>query len=316
METILKVQDLKKIYHLKKEKITAVNGISFEGHKGEILGILGPNGSGKTTTVKSIATIVDYDEGTIEINGYNNKKYRKKILQHIGAVLEGSRNIYWRLTPVENMIYFAGLKGIGKKEIKNRIEYFLETLDLKKVANDQVRKFSKGMKQKIAVACALISDPDIVLLDEPTLGLDVETTRIMQNWIKDYAQKTNKFILITSHDMKFIENTCDRVIIIKNGQIIKNGTINELKNFFSKKVYKIVISEKPTTSEITKFETLDHFRYEENKESYSLFFTFKNPMKLYEVLDILKLNNHNIIELETMVNDFEDIFLDIIKSSS
>lgn len=312
MNSILKVENLKKIYHLKKEKILAVNGISFQGYKGEVLGILGPNGSGKTTTIKSIATIINYDEGNIEISGFNNKKHRKKALEKIGAVLEGSRNIYWRLTPVENMVYFAGLKGIPKKNIKSSINYFLETLDLKDVANDQVRKFSKGMKQKVAVACALISDPEIVLLDEPTLGLDIETTRTMRDWIKNYAKETNKFILITSHDMKFIENTCDRVIIIKKGKIIKQGSLKELKTYFSKKVYKIVINKNLTNELIIKFKKLDNFRFDQSKEKTSLFFTFKDPMQLYFVLDILRENRYSIIELETVQNDFEDIFIDII----
>lgn len=183
-EPILKVENLCKTYRSKIKTIKAVENISFEGNKGEIFGILGPNGVGKTTTVKSIATIIYYDSGTILVDGYDNKKHPNLVKQRIGAVLEGSRNIFWRLTPEENMIYFAGLKGLSKKDVRSNIEYFLETLDLKDVRNKKVREFSKGMQQKVEVACAFITDPKIILLDEPTLGLDVETSRQMQVWIK------------------------------------------------------------------------------------------------------------------------------------
>ncbi|NMC67736.1 MAG: ABC transporter ATP-binding protein, partial [Spirochaetales bacterium] len=157
MGPVVKVENLCKTYRGRNKQIKAVDNISFEGVSGEIFGILGPNGSGKTTTVKSIATIIDYDSGKIFVDGLDNKKHSNQVKQRIGAVLEGARNIYWRLTPVENMIYFAGLKGLSYKDIKTDIEYFLETLDLKEVKNKQVREFSKGMQQKVAVACAFIS---------------------------------------------------------------------------------------------------------------------------------------------------------------
>lgn len=206
MESILKVENLVKTYKSKNKTVKAVDNISFEGARGEIFGILGPNGSGKTTTVKSIATIIYYDEGRILIDGLDNKKHSNIVKSKIGAVLEGARNIYWRLTPVENMIYFAGLKGFSTAEIKEDIDYFIETLELKDVRNKQVREFSKGMQQKVAVACAFITSPKIILLDEPTLGLDVETARQMQSWVKRIAKEKDVFILITSHDMKFVEN--------------------------------------------------------------------------------------------------------------
>lgn len=229
---------------------------------------MGPNGSGKTITVKSIATIIYFDSGNILVDGFDNKKDQNEVKKRIGAVLEGARNIYWRLTPVENMIYFAGLKGVSHKQIKSNIEYFLETLELKDVKDKQVREFSKGMQQKVAVACAFITDPKLILLDEPTLGLDLETARNMQKWIKKIAKEKNVLILVTSHDMKFIENVCDRVAIIKNGKIINIDTINNLKKFFMKKVYKIVLSDFLETEQKQMLEKSFVSRYEKEKEDF------------------------------------------------
>lgn len=315
MEKILDVKKITKNYKMKNQIITAVNSVSFSGMKGEILGILGPNGAGKTTIVKSIATLIDYDEGEILINNYNNKKYKKFVLEKMTAVLEGSRNVYWRLTPIENMIYFASLKGLSYKSIKNRIDYLLNLLELEKFAKDEVRKFSRGMQQKVAIACALITDPEICLLDEPTLGLDIETALSIRKFIKNYAKQYNKLILITSHDMKFIENVCDRVIVIKEGKVITNDSIENLKKYFSKLVYKVVIENmnEKIYDEILNLNICDNIRFEKNQNKIIYFFTLNNVMKLYQIIDIFRKYNIKILEFENQKNDFEDIFLSIIK---
>ncbi|HPC39194.1 MAG TPA: ABC transporter ATP-binding protein [Exilispira sp.] len=311
-EPILKVENLCKTYRAKTKTIKAVNNISFEGNKGEIFGILGPNGSGKTTTVKSIATIIYYDSGTIIVDGYDNKKHQNLVKQRIGAVLEGSRNIYWRLTPEENMIYFAGLKGLSKKDVRSNIEYFLETLDLKDVRNKQVREFSKGMQQKVAVACAFITDPKIILLDEPTLGLDVETSRQMQVWIKKIAKEKDAFILITSHDMRFVENVCEKVAIIKDGKIIIKDTINNLKKFFIKKVYKIILSEDLDNIQKEKLKESYVVRFEKDKDDFIIYLTIDDDSFLYDIFSILAIKKQIIKSIEIENDDFEDVFLEII----
>ncbi len=276
MEEILLIENLTKTYPNGKEKLVVVNDICLKGYRGEILGILGPNGSGKTTTVKSIATLIDYDYGRIIVNGWDNKKNPNKVRAIIGAVLEGARNVHWRLTPVENMIYFAGLKGYSKKDIKENIEYFLETLNLKEVRNKQVRQFSKGMQQKVAVACAFITDPQVVLLDEPTLGLDVETSREIQRWLNKFVEERKIFILITSHDMKFIENVCDRVSIFKNGKLLITDKISNLKKYFIKKVYKIVLQQPLEQVQIDLLDKNFIYRYKKEGNDISLYITLDN----------------------------------------
>ncbi len=315
MESILKVENLVKTYKSKNKTVKAVDNISFDGARGEIFGILGPNGSGKTTTVKSIATIIYFDEGRILIDGLDNKKHSNLVKSEIGAVLEGARNIYWRLTPVENMIYFAGLKGLSTGEIKEDIDYFIETLDLKDVRNKQVREFSKGMQQKVAVACAFITNPKIILLDEPTLGLDVETARQMQSWIRKIAKEKDVFILITSHDMKFVENVCERVAIIKNGKLIMTDTISNLKRFFIKKVYKITLSEHLDMIQKEKLSNTFHTRFQDEKDGFVLYLTLDNDSSLYDVFSILAIKKQMIKSIEIENDDFEDVFLEILHTN-
>lgn len=226
--------------------------------------------------------------------------------------MEGSRNIYWRLTPEENMIYFAGLKGLSKKDVRSNIEYFLETLDLKNVRNKHVREFSKGMQQKVAVACAFITDPKIILLDEPTLGLDVETLRQMQVWIKKIAKEKDAFILITSHDMRFVENVCEKVAIIKDGKIIINDTINNLKKFFIKKVYKIVLSEDLDNIQKEKLKESYVVRFEKDKDDFIIYLTIDDDSFLYDIFSILAIKKQIIKSIEIENDDFEDVFLEII----
>ncbi|MCR4422877.1 MAG: ABC transporter ATP-binding protein [Exilispira sp.] len=315
MGPVVKVENLCKTYRGRNKQIKAVDNISFEGVSGEIFGILGPNGSGKTTTVKSIATIIDYDSGKIFVDGLDNKKHSNQVKQRIGAVLEGARNIYWRLTPVENMIYFAGLKGLSYKDIKTDIEYFLETLDLKEVKNKQVREFSKGMQQKVAVACAFISNPKVILLDEPTLGLDVETARQMQVWIKKIAKEKSSFILVTSHDMKFIENVCERVSIIKDGKIIITDTIGNLKKYFMKKVYKITLNSPLDSNQLESLKSSFMVRFENVKDDFVIFITIDDDSMLYDIFSILAIKKQAIKSIEIENDDFEDVFLEIIHTN-
>jgi ABC-2 type transport system ATP-binding protein len=210
------------------------------------------------------------------------------------------------------MIYFAGIKGLSHKDIKSDIEYFLETLELKDVRNKQVREFSKGMQQKVAVACAFISNPKVILLDEPTLGLDVETARQMQIWVKKIAKVKNAFILVTSHDMKFVENVCERVSIIKDGKIIITDTIDNLKKFFMKKVYKIILNSPLDLTQQERLKSLFMVRFESIKDDFIIFITIDDDSFLYEIFSILAMKKQIIKSIEIENDDFEDVFLEII----
>ncbi|MEA3265721.1 MAG: ABC transporter ATP-binding protein [Candidatus Fermentibacteria bacterium] len=307
-QNCIQVKDLTKAY----SDITAVNNISFEVRTGEILGILGPNGSGKTTTLKSILGLIEFDKGSILVNGLSVRKKRNEILQDVGAILEGARNIYWHLTPMENLTYFAGIRGIPRKDIADRAEYLLESLKLTDVANKEIRQFSAGMKQKCALACAFIHDPSILLLDEPTLGLDVEITRTIMDWLVDVVEKEGKTILITSHNMDFVESICKRILIIRKGEIISHETVESLKEKFARKHFLIDLQNKPHEALIESVSSLGSTSTSGNSIKVELE-TLDHLLPLLAALDE---SGIKMLNFKSVENDLEDIFLEVIREET
>jgi ABC-2 type transport system ATP-binding protein len=207
---------------------TVVDDLSLHVLAGQVFGLLGPNGAGKTTTIKMMAGLVTPTAGTARLGGFDIRRQRSRAVQQIGAVLEGSRNVYWSLTAWQNLLYFGRLKGRRTAEIKPRAERLLRDLGLWHRRNDQVGGFSRGMQQKVAVAAALVTDPAIVLLDEPTIGLDVEAARTVRQWVVRLAREEAKTIVLTTHQLAMAEELCDRVAVIRDGRIITDLPTREL----------------------------------------------------------------------------------------
>jgi len=214
------VSNLVKSY---REEPRAVDDISFEINPGQVFGLLGPNGAGKTTTVKMILGLVLPTTGVVKLAGYDVSSHRKDALGHVGAVLEGSRNIYWRLSARANLEYFGVLRGLRGKELNNRIENVLALVDLSDRAEDETRYLSRGMQQKVALATAMLHSPDVLLLDEPTLGLDVHSSRTIEQTIKKLATEEHKTILLTTHQMALAERLCDQIFVIHQGKKVVEG---------------------------------------------------------------------------------------------
>jgi ABC-2 type transport system ATP-binding protein len=314
MKKILEVKNIGKTYSSKTNPFKALDQISFDGYEGEVLGLLGPNGSGKTTIIKSIAALMEFDEGEIFINGKNNVKQRSKVLPDLGAVLDGNRNIYWRLTTLENINYFAGIKGINKNQVKDKIEKLLEMLKLNEIRNKEVRLLSRGMKQKVAIACSLIHEPSLILLDEPTLGLDVEISRDMEQWVRNFAKNKQKCILVTSHDMDFIEKVCDRVIIIQSGRIIYEGSVNEIKEKHdSIKKIQVTVNDRISENHVRSLKDICELDYEVIENKSILSFKLKNINFFHNILNFFNSNKIRLLNIQTMETEFEDIFMNIIK---
>ncbi|MDA3886991.1 MAG: ABC transporter ATP-binding protein [Candidatus Delongbacteria bacterium] len=307
MTKVITVDNLVKKY----KEFYALDDISFSVNKGEILGFLGPNGAGKTTTIKSILSLLEYEEGKITVNGFDAKRERKKILLDIGAVLEGARNIYWHLSPDENINYFAGIMGLSPKKIKEEKEYLLKKLKLWDVKDKQVREFSKGMQQKTAIAASIIHKPTILLLDEPTLGLDVETKNDIREWIISMSRDENKTILITSHDMSFIESICERILIIKKGKLLSNNSMSELKEEFANKKYTITIEGNFSDADKENFKEIGEYKITGDDLSSTLEVSLKNSKEIYNIFDILKLQNKEILDINISERTLEDIFTEL-----
>jgi ABC-2 type transport system ATP-binding protein len=202
-----------------------------------VLAFLGPNGAGKTTTIKMIAGLIRPDSGQVKIAGQDPHR-QPQALRGVGAVLEGNRNLYWRLSPLENLEYFAVLRQMPMRAAKKRAHRLLEDFDLTDKQHVPVQKLSRGMQQKIAIAVALIHQPQLLLLDEPTLGLDVESGEMVKKIVRQVAD-SGCAILLTTHQLNVAEALSDRVAVIRQGQIIAEQPTQALIRRFSSAAYHI-----------------------------------------------------------------------------
>ncbi|MGH3343769.1 MAG: ABC transporter ATP-binding protein [Carbonactinosporaceae bacterium] len=218
----------------------AVRPTSLSLPWGQVLGLLGPNGAGKTTLIKMICGLVTPTTGAIRVGGWDIATQRSRAVLQIGAVLEGSRNVYWPLSAWENLLYFGRLKGMRTAEIKPRAERLLRDLGLWGRRDEQVGSYSRGMQQKVAVAAALITDPPILLLDEPTLGLDVESAHTFKEWIAHLAADEHKTILLTTHQLHDVaQELSDRIAVIRAGEIIADLPTSELLDRYAEDRWEI-----------------------------------------------------------------------------
>ena len=210
------------------EPFVAVDEVSFAIAEGEIFGLLGPNGAGKTTTIRMLCTLLAPTGGAATVNGYDIVRQANAVRQSLGAVLTGERSIYWKLTGRENLEYFAALYHLPPAVARRRVAALLDRLDLANRADEYVERYSSGMKQRIAIAKALLADPPVLLLDEPTVGLDPQSARNLRELILE-IKREGRTILLTTHYMEEADQLCDRIGIIDGGRIIALDTPANLK---------------------------------------------------------------------------------------
>ncbi len=215
-------------------EITALNGLSFTIYEGEIFGLLGPNGAGKTTTIQIIAGLLLPDSGHVEVAGVDAIRNPDLVKRIVGVVSGGNpRQLYNKLTAYENLEYFGRLYGIPERDLKLRIEELLELVKLGDRADEEIEKFSAGMKQRLLIARGLLHDPDVLLLDEPTVGLDPKSSRELRKLIRDeIGKREGKAILLTTHEMNVAEELSDRIAIINKGSLVALDTPAGLKHNF------------------------------------------------------------------------------------
>lgn len=218
------------LHPLKNHWITALNGVSLEVKTGEIFGLLGPNGAGKTTLIKILCTLILPTEGKAYVNGFNVVEEPHRVKRDIGYCMGAERSFYWRLTGRENLIFFATLNNIPSAAAKNRVGELLELLELKQVADRPFMSYSTGMQQKLGLARALINDPDIFFMDEPTKGLDPHAAQIIHQFIREkMIEDLGKTVFLATHNLSEAEALCHRVAIMDKGEIKFCGTIEEIK---------------------------------------------------------------------------------------
>jgi ABC-2 type transport system ATP-binding protein len=235
----IEVQHLRRVYRPKLgvfrqtvKEVLAVQDVSFDIDQGELFGLVGPNGAGKTTTIKMLTTLLIPTAGSASIMGLDVVKQANEVRKQIGFIFGGERGLYWRLSGIDNLRYFASLYHVDPAISKTRIPYLLELVGLKDRGNERVEGYSRGMKQRLHVARTLLHDPQILFLDEPTIGLDPVGAREFRQVIRD-LQSQRKTILLTTHYMFEADELCQRIGVINHGKMIALDTPSNLKSHVS-----------------------------------------------------------------------------------
>lgn len=239
---MLETKGLTKTYKNGNKQVFALKDVSLFFEKGKIYGIVGQNGAGKTTLIKLLCGLVFPTKGEVFIDGTPLYPRNFQLLYKIGAILEGSRNILWNLTPLQNVKYFSLLRGLNFSVVQKMAEEYFTLFELADKINTPVRNLSQGMKQKTAIVISLLHNPPILLLDEPTLGLDPHSSNSMQKIIKDVAKKEGKIVIITSHQLSIIEKLCDKLVFLSQGQVEYFGDINAYLSRRKKERYLLEIA--------------------------------------------------------------------------
>jgi sodium transport system ATP-binding protein len=224
---MIRVEGLRKSFQTRTGPVQAVDGVSFAAADGQITGLLGPNGAGKTTTLRMLYTLMSPDSGRVLVDGIDAASEPTRVRASLG-VLPDARGIYKRLTARENIAYFGALQGLDARLITARIEALIAALDMRDFIDRRAEGFSQGQRTKTAIARALVHAPRNVLLDEPTNGLDVMTTRSLRNFLLE-QRAAGRCVLLSSHIMQEVARLCDRIVVIAHGHVVADGTPDELR---------------------------------------------------------------------------------------
>jgi ABC-2 type transport system ATP-binding protein len=303
-EVMIKIESLTKSFG----RIKALDDLNIEIKRGELLGIIGPNGAGKTTAIRMACCILKPDFGDIKIDGISIHEDPIRIKSMIGYLPE-EPNLYERFKAKDLLKYFAELYGVPKNDINRRIDDLLELVGMTERKDDRINTFSKGLRQRISVARALVHDPEIIILDEPTMGLDPATANSIRDFVRNL--KGNKTMILCTHYMAEADSLCDRVAILNKGKIIDVGTPGYLKS----KIHGDVILK----VRIQNFDEIDNYKEQIMKFAsvaavdfvdgeYLISLKYRNEMS-----DIVDLFGNNVNSINTKEPTLEDVFINTVK---
>ena len=298
---------LKAIFKPDYKSIDAVKNVSFEVEKGEIIAFIGPNGAGKSTTIKMMTGILYPNSGDIKILGLDPKKDRKKLSYEIGTVFGQKEQLWTHLTPYDNFKFFGAIYDMKDYQIEKKIEELRMLFELDDFINTPVRNLSLGQRIRCEIACALINEPKILFLDEPTIGLDPVVKENIRTFIKRMNKEFHTTVFLTSHDVGDIEKLCKRVIIINKGTVVLDDSMENLKyHYLNKKIIEAKMKEKINLDDEKGIKIL-------KDKGYNL--KLEVNTKERDIADAIKLlNPENIVDINISNIPLEEIISDIYKN--
>ena len=293
------------------EKTEALRDINLHIEKGEIFGFLGPNGAGKTTLLKILSCLILPTQGKASVNGFDTR-HEKKVKESIGLVTSDERSFYWRLSGSENLKFFAKLYNIPAKKVQSRVRELIERMDLKDIAGRPFMSYSSGMKQRLSIARALLHDPPIVFMDEPTRSLDPQSAINIREFIKkELNGNEGKTILLATHNLREAEVLCDRMAIMSKGMIREIGTVERIRRIgLTGWMYSLEVQDLPP-------EIRGKFKITREKKTTNgniiIEVSFEEQGGLNILLETIMKNGGKILSCDSLEPDLEDAFSRIVK---
>lgn len=295
---------IKSLVNRKYEEVKAVNDVSFEIEEGELVGFIGPNGAGKTTTLKCLSGLLYPTDGRVSVLNYTPWERKKEFLKQIALVMGQKNQLWWDLPPIETFILNKEIYDVPNTRYKKTLDELVQLLEVEDILKTQVRKLSLGQRMKCELIAALIHSPKVLFLDEPTIGLDVVMQKKLREFIKEYNEKYNSTIILTSHYMGDVEALCKRIIVINHGKILFDGLLTDLiKEHAPYKLIKVILKEKITKEKASELGEIKSYQYPE--------LTLKIPNEktsdtASRVLKILPVEDLNIEDpdIEDVIREF------------
>jgi len=245
---------IKSIFYRPQRTVHAVENVSFEIKQGELVGFIGPNGAGKTTTLKCLSGLLYPSSGNISVLGFKPSDRKYEYLNQIGFVMGQKNQLWWDIPPQETFLLNKAIYNISDTDYQKRLDFFIKTLDIGDIISVQTKKLSLGQRMKCEFVAALLHNPKVLFLDEPTIGLDVIAAQKIRDFVKEINQQFKTTVILTSHNMNDVEELCKRVILIDQGRIKFDGLLSNLtKKFAELKILKFVFENKISKTDIKKF---------------------------------------------------------------
>lgn len=304
--------------HKKTLEVNAVDNLNLTIEKGQLFGLLGPNGAGKTTLVKMLCTLLPPDGGTALVNGYDIIKQQMQVKRSLGTLFSvGERGFFWRLNGYRNLEFFAAIYNVPRQKRHDRIMEVLKLVGLEGNAFDLYQRYSGGMKRKLALARTLLPDPSIMLLDEPTVGLDVISSRNIRDFVKNTVKETGKTILYTTHYIEEAAQICDQIGILRKGRLIACDTPDAIRGMIKETEHISIVVEKITQEQTEKMRQLPAVTSLTENDQHSMgnqkgfCLELKSVDQIPAIFDYLFKENIKLVDFRREEPTLEDAFIEL-----